>query len=549
MFNEGHPTKSEAFDESYLADEIGRASSKDETGREAWELLDAPASNNKTATGQPLEQTNANNTIIDPAASEPSWDNAQSIKTIVDSRSPSNNRSVALRGRGEGQDRHGSFAAPRKDARPIESGQVGLTPMEAEDSDIQLVSSTLEDSVEWDMKILERKQVHSDAVSGCALFSERSEAGGLSILVTCSLDGGLTVHRVSFEETEEPPEQQQKIGFTSTLSRFSYGNIINRNMAQTPVPSRLSEYRSHTSRDPLASLAITCDGAGGSVAFAGGHDDVVLAYGIKSACAVASVYSHRDAVTGLDLVERTPFDANCAIWLDNATHIMVSGSWDATVKVWSASVSAGETVSINREPIAELFDADASIVSVGVKTLPSGGIVIAAGCQDGSFCVWNIHNDGVQVQIHNEPAKKGSGPCSVVKWASEGGAILLYTAFSTGKLVSYALADGSLQRKSAVSVGVAVSAMVYMHGASALLLGCADGGLRLVPLRDGAHFEAKPTLWQAVNNKKASPGISTISLIEVNTTTGQQQQKKTVCCTGAEDGSVALFELKRVVSQ
>ena len=58
----------------------------------------------------------------------------------------------------------------------------------------------------------------------------------------------------------------------------------------------------------------------------------------------------------------------------------------------------GETVSVNQEPLAELFDADSSIVCVSAISVqhlePNGGIVIAAGCADGSFCVWNLHGDG-----------------------------------------------------------------------------------------------------------------------------------------------------------
>ena len=58
----------------------------------------------------------------------------------------------------------------------------------------------------------------------------------------------------------------------------------------------------------------------------------------------------------------------------------------------------GETVSVDREPLAELFDADSSIVCVSAISVqhlePNGGIVIAAGCADGSFCVWNLHGDG-----------------------------------------------------------------------------------------------------------------------------------------------------------
>lgn len=391
------------------------------------------------------------------------------------------------------------------------------------------------------MEVLAKKTVHGDAISGCELIVDSSRPDGLSLLVTTSLDGRLNVHTVSLSDPADasPETQQPKSGFTSTFSQFSYKSIINRHLIQPTAPSRLTEYRSHSSRDPLASLVLAKDGSGGCVAFAGGHDDVVLAYGVKSACAVASVYSHRDAVTGLDLVARTARDAECALWRESSTHIMVSASWDATVKVWSTSVAAGETVAINREPLAELFDASASIVSVSALSIPSAGIMIAAGCQDGSFCVWNVHNDGVQVQIHDEPAKRGSGPCAVVKWVlvEETNTVHLYTAHSTGKLVSYTLlSDDTIRRESAVSVGVAVSALAYYRGN--MLLGCADGGLRLVPLKHSTMFDGKPTLWKAIHNKSTAPGISSISIVE--------ERNMTLCATGAEDGSVLVFELTQL---
>jgi hypothetical protein len=123
---------------------------------------------------------------------------------------------------------------------------------------------------------------------------------------------------------------------------------------------------------------------------------------------------------------------------------------------------------------------------------------------------------------------------------SESGKLLLFAAFSTGKVASYALTDDVLQRQSAVSVGVAISSLVYANGA--LLLGCADGGLRLLPVTNGTKFNAKPTLWMSVHNKTTSPGISSISLTYKESPAGT----KCICCTGAEDGSVVLFELKKV---
>jgi hypothetical protein len=117
----------------------------------------------------------------------------------------------------------------------------------------------------------------------------------------------------------------------------------------------------------------------------------------------------------------------------------------------------------------------------------------------------------------------------------------MFAAFSTGKIASYSLVDGKvLQRRNAVSVGVPVLSMVFTPEGF-LLVGCADGGLRLIPLREGGYFEAKPTLWPAINHKSA-PGICSI------TYTNTAEGGRCIACTGSEDGRVALFELKRVLS-
>ena len=82
-----------------------------------------------------------------------------------------------------------------------------------------------------------------------------------------------------------------------------------------------------------------------------------------------------------------------------------------------------------------------------------------------------------------------------------------------------------------------------MYSEGVLLVGCADGGLRLIPVKDGTQFESKPSLWPAVNNKN-SPGISSINITYTKADGGTA---KCICCSGGEDGSVALFELKKVV--
>jgi hypothetical protein len=196
--------------------------------------------------------------------------------------------------------------------------------------------------------------------------------------------------------------------------------------------------------------------------------------------------------------------------------------------------------------LAELFDADSSIVCVSAATIPdAGSIVIAAGCADGSFCVWTVHNDGVKVVVHKEKARRGSGPCSVLQWSTNlNGKMHLFAGFATGKVASFTLGDGGMKKASAASVGFAVQALCYSEGV--LLIGCADGGLRLIPIRDGVYFISDLSLWPAVHNQ-SSPGITSLGLSFVGN--ASDGSGRCVCCSGAEDGSVALFELKRASSR
>jgi factor associated with neutral sphingomyelinase activation len=392
----------------------------------------------------------------------------------------------------------------------------------------------------WDMKKIETVKVHSDGVSGCSILIQQGPQN-TSFLTSVSLDGTLLVQNVVLDESGGEDEVKRR-GFTGTLSRFAYSVGGLNQPTPVAVQSKLSVYRRYTASDPLACLSVSSDGHGGHLAFAGGHDDVVLAYGINSACAVASVYSHRDAVTGIDVIPKPPSTTENTLWPDKSTHIMVTGSWDATVKIWSAVVSSGETVSINREPLAELFDADSTIVCLAAIYIDGTGVAISSGCSDGSFIVWLCHDDGTKVVISKEPARRGLGPCSALKWSEECGQIYLFTGFSTGKLASYILSNGGLTRVSAVSIGVAVHCFEYAEGI--LLAGCADGGLRLLPIRDGGCFDGKPTLWSSVNGKDG-PGLTCVSL----GFTGAIGDGfgKCICTAGATDGSVSVFELKKVL--
>lgn len=531
LFVGPHPLKHETVDDSFVKPDIGRAAflgTEDGKGEGAWELLENPSTDTIDKAEQSLEFMNPVNSANTDIDADERRDQHHPFNDIFAQKNRKDRSGIPLSGTGDGMERSGGGFGIQPSLSNVSSYSGPLTPSAAEQANSRVAASA-----EWDIKFIEKARIHADTVSGCAFI-----AGGTPILATTSLDGGLKVHNVSLGSKEMDDATKLQQGITSTLSRFSY---ITMGQVTPANQTKLTEYRSHTSRDPLACLALASDGYGGKIAFAGGHDDVVFAYGITSGCAVASVYSHRDAVTGLDLLNRPPGVPESKLWLEKSTHIMVSGSWDATVKVWSVTVAHGETVSIDREPLAELFDADSSIVCVSAANVPNdGGVVIGAGCADGSFCVWNLHGEGDKVVIHKEQARRGSGPCSVVKWSLGGGKLHLFTGFATGKVASFTLSNDSMRKVSAASVGVAIQCLAYAE--NILLVGCADGGLRLIPTRGGSQFTADLSLWPAVNNK-SSPGISSVGLSIVgNSADGTG---KCICCTGAEDGSVALFELKR----
>jgi factor associated with neutral sphingomyelinase activation len=549
-----HPLKHETVDESFVNPDVGGriafSGTEDGGKADAWELLEI-GSDDRPQAEEDLETQNDWGKSSDPVVSDPAvtvdqqfeQHHLDSVTSFVGQETNGRKQQISIPMSGSGE-------MQPKTTRGSTFSFLGMEPTL---SNVSACSETQNQaasqlspvtpssparpmqptSAEWDIKFIEKGQVHDDTVSGCAMLPMDRDR---SLLVTTSLDGGLKVQTLdlssSISDKKQPEGALDAVGgITSTLSRY-----MNRQIS-TVEKSKLSEYRSHTSRDPLACLSVAMDNHGGKVAFVGGNDDVVFAYGINSAAAVASVYSHRDAVTGLDMLHRPAVTPQSAVWSKNSTHIMVSGSWDATIKVWSVVVASGETVSIDREPLAELFDADSPIVCVSAATVPDdGGIVVAAGSADGSFCVWFLHSDGVQVVIHKEPAKRGAGPCSVIKWSSEGGKLTLFTGFNTGKVASYSLIDGSMRRASVASVGVSVQSLEYAEGI--LLIGCSDGGLRLIPIRDYAYFTQDLSLWPNVNNPN-SPGLSSLNISFCD--------GKCICCSGGEDGTISVFELKRAL--
>uniref|UniRef100_A0A7S3V655 BEACH domain-containing protein n=1 Tax=Chaetoceros debilis TaxID=122233 RepID=A0A7S3V655_9STRA len=293
---------------------------------------------------------------------------------------------------------------------------------------------------EWSSQLLSIKEMHGGAVSGCCLSINDEK----SFLVTTSLDGSLMVHTLQAAKNSLVPDRRSFIA-ASLVDQTS-----NRKSTED---QRLHPHRSHHSSDPLACLALV-HYAGGHIAFAGSHDDVVLAYGINSACGLASVYSHRDAIRGVTLIPRPP---GCKF----GTHLMLTASWDATVKVWGVRIMKGEKIHIEKDPVVEFFDADTSIDSLDAISILDLGIAVAAGGTDGSLIVWLWRFDGSKEVIFREESTKRGESCSALKWLHwPNGDYVLFAGFRNCSLNSYIYKKTGMIATSKLNLGSPVSFLV-----------------------------------------------------------------------------------------
>ena len=114
---------------------------------------------------------------------------------------------------------------------------------------------------------------------------------------------------------------------------------------------------------------------------------------------------------------------------------------------------------------------------------------------------------------------------------------MLIAGFATGQVSSFLLHDRNLSPISEVYLGSPVRCLVVDD--DCVIAGCADGGLRVIPLEKRAFFDSKPKWCKSVNEKSAT-GVSSLSVSSFYNSSGE---KRRFCATGADDGTVVLYEM------
>jgi factor associated with neutral sphingomyelinase activation len=365
----------------------------------------------------------------------------------------------------------------------------------------------------WKLKKITSSQIHGEAVTGCILSTENE-----SIVVTTSLDGDLMAHTLPCIDDSEKEERH---GFSIT------GDVQN-STKPTLKERSFHNFRSHHSSDPLSCLALINDQSGGHIVFAGGHDDIVLAYGINSACGLSSIYAHRDVVTAINVIS---FPLK-----DGSSHVMLTSSWDATVKLWAVTVAENEHVKMIKEPIDEFYDAESQVECLDTLCLPDGEILIAAGCTDG-FIVWSWSELKSKTMIYKG---KTNTSCSVLKWiwTSFDQAFLL-VSFDDGHVCCYILKKNEMYPVSKRNIGSQVTCATPPSSmTSELFMGCEDGTIRILRIGENGHLDENPVVFSSAQGMESKK----VTSIAVSRCCREGNQYTVV--TGAEDGSISLYILE-----
>jgi len=451
----------------------------------------------------------------------------------------------------------GSFGASSNQADAKKITHSTLVPRASPISSFEKNSHSMKQGG-WELKLITSKEIHSDTVSGCHINIGRRNSN----IITTSLDGSLVVHILPTTLAEE--QSIGRRGFSTTakslMSQYSYGQQSAVSTSSGENSKRIHLFRSHTSSDPLSCLAVVNgdeDASASQIAFAGGHDDVILAYGVHAACGLASIYSHRDCITGIDICPLRCHGLDAS--KGPGTHVMISGSYDATVKLWNVSIAKGENVIIDKEPLVELFDAESSVSDVAGKVISQNNgkrLLVAAGAQDGSITIWSWDGSRKNVQ-YREETKRGFGSCSALKWSSSGNfrddereTILLIAGFGNGRIASYVLKEEKFYPVGILDVGSPVNCLSINN--NTVVVGCEDGGIRLTSFGTDGHLDYQPRIFSSANgpNCPAITSIHCANFLLDNTEPTSKNSKssggnrmKYLCCTGGKDGTVSVFHL------
>jgi factor associated with neutral sphingomyelinase activation len=241
----------------------------------------------------------------------------------------------------------------------------------------------------------------------------------------------------------------------------------------------------------LSSCAVSADG--GTVV-AGSWDNSVYLYSVEFGRITDAVHAHDDAV-------------GC---LCRRGDMMLTGGWDATIKLWRCEPGGPE-----RAPHAELLEHETEVTCI--DAVPECGVA-ASGSQDGMIVVWDlamrcsrevIHADTAAItalrlssdgrrifttslsgclKIHESTgAQIWATDCGTPLHCLETDGVHLICGGGTGSIAVYRVADGEhLGTLRSADLASPIHSLAVVDG-DTIVAGCNDGNIRIWTAEEGSH--------------------------------------------------------------
>jgi WD40 repeat protein len=319
-------------------------------------------------------------------------------------------------------------------------------------------------------------KVHKDSITGIALLTYGSPSTPFlaesAVISTCSKDSSL------------------KVVNATSISNRNINFSLKRTFSGT--------------NSPFSSCTVTKDG---KFLYASSLDNNLYHYSIQNACVVGKKQGHDDGISCIDM--------------DSKGKLLVTGSWDATVKVFELKENSLPSKSLPP------FYMDNGCVSISID---DSSRYVAAGAEDGCVIVWDLKKMNVEFTYQ---LSHGGMMVSCVKWFPHAISQVFHNQgnFNSIKLICSSI-DGSI---ACIDVtGRVFAGARFEYGINALETdgraiygGLEDGSLRVWAMESGR-------LREVFRLPKAHSEV--ISSLKIDYNRG-------ILVSGASDGTIRLWNI------
>ncbi|KYQ89935.1 BEACH domain-containing protein [Tieghemostelium lacteum] len=230
----------------------------------------------------------------------------------------------------------------------------------------------------------------------------------------------------------------------------------------------------------------------------GSWDNHIYIYSVGNGSCSSSTSGHTDAVSCLKL------------W----NSILVTGSWDSSVKIWRIQ-KIGNGIQVEKSPIADFIESESEIKSVEISP---NGMLCVAGSNDGTLLFFDLISLSMVKRLHLFDDEITS-----IRFTPDGSRIIASSVDGNLKLIG-------IEGQEIFSFSLYQEVHCLDTDGSTLIIGCEDG-IRLWSLTTGNELTSNYSTF--LDSTKSEP-ISSIHVSMVN--------NRPMILTGSTNGNISIYQ-------